>query len=173
MLWADNARHVQTRSTDNICSYCVSYIHWSLDVVKLYSSDKQNIIWRPCCHSACTMLWADNARHVQTSGDKQNIIWRPCCHSACTMLWADNARHVQTRSTDNICSYCVSYIHWSLDVVKLYSSDKQNIIWRPCCHSACTMLWADNARHVQTRSTDNICSYCVSYIHWSLDVVKL
>ncbi|KAG8279670.1 hypothetical protein J6590_099797, partial [Homalodisca vitripennis] len=118
MLWADNARHVQTRSTDNICSYCVSYIHCSLDVFKLYSSD-----------------------------DKQNTVRRVFCHSACTMLWADNARHVQTRSTDNICSYCVSYIHCSLDVVKLYSSDdKQNTVWRVCCHSACTMLWADNAR---------------------------
>ncbi|KAG8240569.1 hypothetical protein J6590_105782 [Homalodisca vitripennis] len=296
-------RPLQTRSTDNICSYCISNIHWSLECGQTVtaatnktsyddpvvippgqlitsaaivsatftghwmwsncnSGDKQNIIWRPCCHSACTMLWADNARHVQTrpgqlitsavivsatftgpwmwsncnSGDKQNIIWRPCCHSACTMLWADNARHVQTRSTDNICSYCVSYIHWSLDVLhslvtgcgqtvtaainktqygkpvvippaqccglitlvtcrpgqlitsaaivsatltghwmwsNCNSGDKQNTVRRPRCHSACTMLWADNARHVQTRSTDNICSYCVSYIHWSLDVVKL
>ncbi|KAG8295561.1 hypothetical protein J6590_077261 [Homalodisca vitripennis] len=34
---------------------------------------------------------------MMNGGDKLNTVWRVCCHSACTMLWADNACHVQTR----------------------------------------------------------------------------
>ncbi|KAG8289836.1 hypothetical protein J6590_096289 [Homalodisca vitripennis] len=58
---------------------------------------------------------------MMNGGDKPNTVWRGCWHSACTMVLPDNARHVQIRSTDNICSYCVNYIHWLLDVVKLQS----------------------------------------------------
>ncbi|KAG8240568.1 hypothetical protein J6590_105781 [Homalodisca vitripennis] len=132
------------------------------------SGDKQNIVWRPCCHSACTMLWAITLVTCRPAAINKTQYGKPVVippAQCCGLITLVTCRPGQLITSAVIVSATFTG-HWMWS--NCNSGDKQNTVWRPCCHSACTMLWADNARHVQTRSTDNICSYCVATFtgHW-------